>query len=223
MLLRYKNNKELPEDKYIWDEDNRIFSTQEEKLILDFSEYDSVTFNIKNNCKLICGSDCVIKAGSFCKFETQNDCTFSTLIYNDFQTGDGCVFRSGRNCSFDTGIRCVFKTGNNSRFITGHSCIFNSGADCSFEVEQNCDYNTLSHSTFKSEKRKIYDSFFDTGHSCHFDFRGKRCIFKTLNNCSFIGVNGIIFRKETSEVITLNGGKIRLKARKGYNIIKEEK
>jgi hypothetical protein len=92
-----QNGKELDKSKYNWDEKNKIFSTEENNLVLDFSDYSEVTFNTSYSC--------TFKTGSYCTFKTSFNCTF--------KTGDYCTFTTGSNCTFNTGFNCIFKTGAN--------------------------------------------------------------------------------------------------------------
>ena len=78
-----KDGKELSPDLYTWDEETKTFSTNEDKLVLDFSGWDGVTF----------------KTGSFCTFKTGAYCTFDT--WHD------CIFKTESDCTFDTGPKCV--------------------------------------------------------------------------------------------------------------------
>ena len=69
-----QHGKELDKSKYVWDENNKVFSTKEDNLVLDFSDYSEVIF----------------KTGSSCTFKTGSSCTF--------KTGDNCTFNTGENC-----------------------------------------------------------------------------------------------------------------------------
>jgi len=95
-----QNGKELDASKYSWDEKTKTFSTNENNLVLDFSdfsEYNGVTFNT--------GSGCTFNTGSHCTFKTGYSCTFNT--------GSGCTFNTGFGCTFKTYSNCTFKTGDN--------------------------------------------------------------------------------------------------------------
>jgi hypothetical protein len=70
--------KELDNSKYTWNEENKVFSTKESNLVLDFSDYISVAFH----------------TGFFCTFKTSHYCTFETLDNCVFYTGDCCKFLS---------------------------------------------------------------------------------------------------------------------------------
>ena len=54
--------KKLSKDQYTWDERTKTFSTVENNLVLDFSEY--------NNCTFDTSDDCTFKTGYDCKFNT---------------------------------------------------------------------------------------------------------------------------------------------------------
>ena len=61
-----QNGKELDKSKYVWDENNKVFSTKENNLVLDFSDYSEVTFKT--------GSSCTFKTGAYCTFKTGDNC-----------------------------------------------------------------------------------------------------------------------------------------------------
>jgi hypothetical protein len=111
-VTRY--GKELDKSKYNWDEENNVFSTNEDNLVLDFSYYIEVVFKT--------GHSCTFKTGDNCTFTTGSHCTFTTGSYGTFTTGYSCTFHTGFYCTFKTGDFCTFKT--------GHSCKFNTGENC---------------------------------------------------------------------------------------------
>lgn len=78
-----QNGKPLNLSKFIWDENNNRFSTEENNLIIDFA-------NI-NNCKFKTGTDCFFKTGYNCFFDTLSDCTFKTFSDCTFKTGSDCA------------------------------------------------------------------------------------------------------------------------------------
>jgi len=100
-----QNGIPLSPDKYTWDEVNKVLTTSENNLVLDFTKYVGVTFITGSFCTFKTGNDCTFKTGSFCTFKTGWGCTF--------KTGYGCTFITGSNCTFDTGSDCTFNTGNN--------------------------------------------------------------------------------------------------------------
>jgi hypothetical protein len=77
-----QNGKSLSKSKYSWDEKTKVFSTDEDNLVLDFSD----------------GSYCTFKTGSYCTFDTGSYCTFKTGSYCTFKTGHNCTFKTGDNC-----------------------------------------------------------------------------------------------------------------------------
>lgn len=79
-----QNGERLSKSKYTWDKKEKIFRTQENDLVLDFSQYHGVTFY----------------TGSGCSFKTSNNCTF--------HTGGNCIFDVGYHCIFHTGNYCTF-------------------------------------------------------------------------------------------------------------------
>lgn len=112
-----KFGKPLDPSLYTWDKANNVFSTEEDHLVLDFGDYNGVTF----------------KTGYYCTFHTENNCTF--------HTGSGCIFNTGFDCTFYTEDGCIFNTVDNCKFYTGENCIFNTGVNCTFDTENNCTFN----------------------------------------------------------------------------------
>ena len=133
-----QNGKKLSEDLYNWDEETRTFSTNEEDLVLDFNEYDDVTFDTGPHCTFKTGSNCVFNTISCCTFKTGPGCTF--------KTGSHCTFKTGPGCTFDTGSSCIFDTGPGCTFDTGSSCIFDTGPGCTFDTGSRCTFDTGSSS-----------------------------------------------------------------------------
>ena len=66
-----------------WDEDKKIFSTEEASLILSFGDEDGITFKT--------GHECTFKTGDECTFNTGSRCTFDTGSYCTFETGKECI------------------------------------------------------------------------------------------------------------------------------------
>jgi hypothetical protein len=104
-----QNGIELDKSKYNWDEVNKVFSTNENFLVLDFSDYFGVIF--------LTGSYCTFTTGLNCIFNTGWNCTFNTGSYCTFKTGSDCTFNTGSDCTFNTGCNCTFKTGDNCVII----------------------------------------------------------------------------------------------------------
>ena len=69
-----QNGKELDKSKYNWDENNKVFSTKEDNLVLDFSDYFGVTFRTGYSCTFNTGSYCTFKTGYSCTFKTGDNC-----------------------------------------------------------------------------------------------------------------------------------------------------
>ena len=170
-----RNEKQLPLDKFSWDEKSRTFSTVENNLVLDFSDLDFCTF----------------KTGLSCTFNTGHNCTFKTGSGCTFKTGSGCTFNTSSSCTFDTGFDCTFNTGFDCTFNTGHKCTFKTGSGCTFDTGSGCTFNTSSSCTFK------------TGSSCTFD-TGFDCTFNTSSSCTFkTGSGCVVIRRDIFEVILL--------------------
>jgi hypothetical protein len=117
-----KNGVALNKSLYTWDPETKVFGTNEDGLVLDFSEWNGVTFKTGYNCTFKTGYNCTFKTGYACTFNTGNGCTFNT--------GDGCTFNTGSDCTFNTGDGCTFRA--------GYNCTFNTGSFCTFTVGDNC-------------------------------------------------------------------------------------
>jgi hypothetical protein len=125
-----KDGKVLDPSLYTWDENTKTFSTDENRLVLDFTGIAGVIFNT--------GSCCTFNTSSNCTFKTSSDCTFLTSHYCTFKTGSSCTFNTDSYCTFNTDSYCVFITGYSCAFNTGSHCAFNTGSNCTFEVGDNC-------------------------------------------------------------------------------------
>ena len=102
-----QKGKELDKSKYNWDETTKTLSTNENNLVIDFSDYSYCTFKT--------GYNCTFNTGYNCTFNTGADCTFTTGSY--------CIFTTGYNCTFTTGSYCIFTTGADCTFKTGKNCV----------------------------------------------------------------------------------------------------
>jgi len=118
-----KNGKKLSKKLYFWDESTKTFSSNENNLVLDFSNISGVTFNTGYNCTFKTGSDCSFNTGSDCCFKTGNNCCFKTGYNCTFDTEDYCTFNTGSDCTFKTKSSCTFDTGDNCCFTTGEQCV----------------------------------------------------------------------------------------------------
>ena len=94
-----QDGKSLSMDKFSWDENARVFSTIECRLVLDFRGVNSCVFNA--------GHSCTFKTGYGCTFNTGYDCTFKTEHSCTFNTGYDCTFKTEHSCTFKTGSVCV--------------------------------------------------------------------------------------------------------------------
>ncbi len=94
-----QNGKPLALDKFEWDKKEKIFSSGENDLIIDFASINGITFNTESNC--------VFKTESYCRFNTNYNCQFNTGAYCVFNTGTDCIFKTNYNCQFNTGSDCV--------------------------------------------------------------------------------------------------------------------
>ena len=98
--------KPLDKSLYCIDIKNRVFSTNESNLVLDFTDIwtfitgDTCTFKTGNSCTFKTESHCTFNTGWECTFDVQGDCTFST--------GHDCIFHVSCNCTFDTARSCIF-------------------------------------------------------------------------------------------------------------------
>jgi len=202
-----KNGKPLDPSLYTWDEKTATFSTNEDGLVLDFSNYSDCTFKTGwgctfktgSGCTFDTGSDCTFKTGWGCTFKTGSDCTFDTSSDCTFKTGWGCTFKTAWGCTFDTGWGCTFDTGSGCTFDTGSDCTFKTGSDCTFDTSSDCTFKTGWGCTFKT----AWGCTFDTGSDCTFD-TGSDCTFDTGSDCTFDTSSGCTF--DTSSDCTFKTG-----------------
>ena len=66
------NGKPLYLHDFSWDEKTKTFSSDKDRLVLDF-------YNI-TNCTFDTGSECTFKTGSECTFKTGSECTFARIL-----------------------------------------------------------------------------------------------------------------------------------------------
>ncbi len=142
-----QDGKKLDPRNYTWDEKTKTFSTKENNLVLDFSNWNGCTFKT--------GSHCTFKTGSHCTFKTDFCCTFYTGSCCTFTTGSDCTFKTDSGCTFNTGSGCTFNTDSGCMFKTGFGCTFKTGAKCVvvrwdvFEVIQLVENQTIKLNTFE--------------------------------------------------------------------------
>ena len=117
-----QNGYPLNKSKYSIDPHKRVFSSEEDYLVLDFNCLGGWTFNTGYSCTFKTGHYCKFKTGDCCIFKTGSGCTFKTG--STYRGGDNCTFDTGRDCTFDTGDICTFSTGRDCTFKTGKQCIF---------------------------------------------------------------------------------------------------
>ena len=129
ILKVLQNGKALPKNKYTWDSKRRIFASQENNLVIQYTG---------TGCTFDTGAGCTFDTGTGCTFDTGEDCTFKTGSGCTFKTGSGCTFDTGADCTFKTGWGCTFKTGWGCTFDTGTGCTFDTGTGCTFKTGEDC-------------------------------------------------------------------------------------
>lgn len=65
--------KPLDSSKYCWDATEKVFSSKESNLLLDFSIYTKATFNVKDYCTIIAGSNCIFNVRDCCTIKTKEN------------------------------------------------------------------------------------------------------------------------------------------------------
>ena len=125
-----KNGKELSSHLYSWNINTKIFSTNEDNLVLDFRGINNCTFITGSGCTFITGNNCTFTTGSGCTFDTHSKCTFTTH--------SGCTFTTESKCTFTTGSGCIFTTYSGCTFTTETACTFNTGSNCTFTTGTDC-------------------------------------------------------------------------------------
>jgi len=209
-----KNGKPLSLNLFTWDEKTKTFSSNEDFLVVDFSDISGYTFNTESDCTFKTGHNCTFKTESNCTFKTESGCAFKTGYDCTFNTGFGCTFKTESDCTFNTGVGCTFKTESGCTFKTRHNCTFKTWADCTFNTESDCTFNTWSDCTFKTWSgctfktesnctfNAWYNCTFNTLSDCTFK-TGSGCTFNTGFGCTFDTWSGcVILRNDTNEIIT---------------------
>jgi hypothetical protein len=69
-----QNGKPLDLDKFDWDEKTKTFSSNENGLVLDFSDIYGCIFNTGYNCIFNTGYNCIFNTGYNCIFKTGSGC-----------------------------------------------------------------------------------------------------------------------------------------------------
>ena len=141
-----QEGKTLDESKYTIDLDNKVFSSKENALVLDFSNCYGWCFN----------------TGNHCTFNTDGNCIFNTEYNCTFNTDGNCIFNTGSNCTFNTGNHCTFNTGNKCTFKTDWKCTFNTGNNCIFECGECCTYMIRDINSQKFQKTDGISIILDT-------------------------------------------------------------
>jgi len=109
--------KALAKSKYQWNEETRAFSSEENHLVLDFSEVDGCTINAGSHCVFKSGKDCSFNTGPGCTFYTKANCEFNTEHWCYFNTEPLCIFNTRDACTFDVGHACTITTGKESVIV----------------------------------------------------------------------------------------------------------
>jgi len=147
--------KPLSKSKYVINEMTKVFSSNENNLVLDYGGFDFWTFNTGSGCTFKTGYSCAFNTGGNCTFDTGDNCIFDTGHECIFKTVSGCTFGTRHNCTFNTGDNCTFDTGCNCIFKTGYNCTFNTGHDCTFDSKFSCTFDVGYNCTFKTGKNCV--------------------------------------------------------------------
>lgn len=94
-----QNGKPLSKDKYTFDEKTKTFSSEEDDLVLDFSDIKWATFKTWSYWNFI--------TWSYWNFKTWSGCIFNTWSNCNFNTWSGCNFDTLYSCTFNTSSECV--------------------------------------------------------------------------------------------------------------------
>lgn len=80
----YQHGKQIELSKFTWDEENRIFSSREHCLIINFQTIHNVTFKVEGGCIIHTETNCIFETGEHCIFITSSSCIFKNIQ-------DGCI------------------------------------------------------------------------------------------------------------------------------------
>lgn len=125
-----KYGKPLDKQLYYFDEETKVFKSNEMYLVLDFGINEHITFYTNSGCNF--------KTGSHCTFNTNERCVFTTGVYCTFNTRHSCTFTTSSNCTFNTTDYCTFLTSHNCKFNTGYRCTFDIGSSCFLHTGHGC-------------------------------------------------------------------------------------
>lgn len=93
-VTRY--GKPLDDNLYNWDDETRTFSTSENNLILDFSNYSNCTFKTGSNCTFDTGFDCVLVRRDVFEFYNISNKKITTAPYEiEGYVEDGYYYLDG--------------------------------------------------------------------------------------------------------------------------------
>jgi hypothetical protein len=68
----------LSPSKYTWDEEDKVFSSDENELVIDFFGIDGCKFNVGFYCTINAGYDCTFNTGAYCTINAEYNCVFHT-------------------------------------------------------------------------------------------------------------------------------------------------
>ena len=141
-----KNGGPLDVDLFSWDEENKIFISSINGLMIDFGGIANCTFIIGSNCNIETGPNCIIKTGTICTITASHSCNIETGLQCTITTRDNCVIKTNcdsvintdYNCIIETQSNCTIKTWVNSTLIVGTLCVINAGPNCTIKAGDTC-------------------------------------------------------------------------------------
>ncbi len=92
--------KPLHKSLYSIDLEKKVFTSEVDNLVLDFTDLDDWTFDTYRRCTFVTGNNCT--------FNTYHDCIFNTFNTCTFNTGERCIFHTAGDCTFTTKDSCTF-------------------------------------------------------------------------------------------------------------------
>lgn len=129
-----QNGDPLSASLYTVDEENKIFTTLEDNLLVDFTDLSGWCFHM-DGC-----SWCTILADDYCHVKAGHHNTIVAGVSSCFQCGWATSYTTGPSC-------CFHSRGHENTFDVGDDCIINCKDSCIDHISGgvNCYVNNLLH------------------------------------------------------------------------------
>ena len=199
-----QNGKPLPLRNFSWDENTSTFASNEDNLVIDFSDIDYSTVNTGDYSTVTTGDDSTVTTGRYS--------TVTTGHHSTVTTGGSSTVTTGGFSTVTTEGRSTVNTGDCSTVTTGDFSTVNTGDDSTvttggFSTVKTGDYSTVTtgyHSTVTTGG----SSTVTTGDQCclhYINIYGKNIVMLMDDNTVKTFKNNILIKEKDSEKFALNG------------------